>query len=365
METYKVIFNEQENKGVYALSVVEDPAMEGLFIALNKNEEIKFAKVDEEQHILMGVALIPDKLIYRNQGGREFNITFSKDTIKDIAHAFLKNGYQKESTIEHKEPIDGVSVVESWIIEDETHDKSRAFGFDYPVGSWMATMKVDNKELWTEYVKTGKIKGFSIDGAFGLEKIKLSNMSEKKESKNILQEFTEVIKTLLGSDKKEEALKLGSVKLDNDVTIEFEGERLEVGKEVYIKDEDGQNVPLPDGDYKTLEGFEFEVREGIVVEKEIKREEEVKEEIIEQKDAFDIKSALANLLTQLNTHTDEKIEALKVEFSKQIKAKDEEIKTLKEEPAEKKKVHTAELSNQTEPKNSKQRLLNTIKNVKE
>src|SRR5690554_3514782 len=110
METYEVIYNENTDKGVYALSVVESPAMEGEFIFLNKQEEIKLAEVDKEQRILMGVALIPDKLIYRNQGGKEFNIMFSASTIKDIAHGFLKNGNQGNSTIEHETKLSGVSV---------------------------------------------------------------------------------------------------------------------------------------------------------------------------------------------------------------------------------------------------------------
>lgn len=372
METYKVVFNEEKDKGVYALSVVEDPAMEGLFITLNKQEDFKLAKVDEEQRILMGVALIPDKLIYRNQGGREFNIVFSKDTIKNIAHAFLKNGNQGNSTIEHETKLSGVSVVESWIIEDEQYDKSRKFGFDYPVGSWMATMKVDNNELWQDYVKTGKIKGFSIDGMFGLEKVNLNNvnMDEPKEKRNILQELADAFKTILSSEKKEvtEEVKLGSAKLDNEAIIEFDGDNLEVGKSVYIKNDDGENIPLPDGDYKTMDGFEFDVRDGIVVEKEVK--EKIKEEVIEQSAEFDIKQALNDLLTKLNKDVDNKIEELKAEFTKQLADKDEVIKDLNKEleetPASKPIKHTAELSKEKEfePRNAQERILHTIKNLK-
>lgn len=372
METYRVTFNENQDKGVYALSVVEDPAMEGMFIALNKDEEIKLAKVNEEQRILMGVALIPDKLIYRNQGGREFNITFSKETIKDIAHAFLKNGYQRESTIEHETPIDGVSVVESWIIEDEQHDKSRAYGFDYPIGSWMATMKVDNQEVWNDFVKTGKIKGFSIDGMFGLEKVNLNNanMSETKEnSTNVILSAIQEIKALFTTSKEEfkEEVKFGSVQLENDVTVEFDGEVLEMGKEVYIKDEDENRVPLPNGDYKTLENFEFSVVDGIATEKTIEEVQEVKEDVvIKQSNEFDIKQALQDLLTQLNKDVDDKIAELEAKFSKQIEEKEKEIEELKKEPASKKIVHTAELSKERtiEPRTAQERILETLQNLK-
>lgn len=362
METYEVIFNEGTDKGVYALSVVENPAMEGEFIALNKHEEIKLAEVDREQRILMGVALIPDKLIYRNQGGKEFNITFSSDTIKKIAHAFLKNGYQGNSTIEHENKINGVSVVESWIIDDEKHDKSRAYGFDYPKGSWMATMKVDNEELWQDYVKTGKIKGFSIDGLFRLEKIKLSDMSETKS--NILTELASAIKALLSTEKADEEVKvqLGEVVLDNGSTITFEGDTLEVGKEVFIKD-DEENVPLPNGDYATEDGFLFSVVDGVVTGRV---QEEVQEELESQE--VDVKKVLSDLITKLSADFDEKIESLKVEFSKQIEEKDEVIKSLEtklsETPASEPIKQKVELKDDYQPRTKQERILQTILNQK-
>lgn len=358
-----MIFNEGTDKGVYALSVVENPAMEGEFIALNKHEEIKLAEVDREQRILMGVALIPDKLIYRNQGGKEFNITFSSETIKKIAHAFLKNGYQGNSTIEHENKINGVSVVESWIIEDETHDKSRAYGFDYPKGSWMATMKVDNEELWQDYVKTGKIKGFSIDGLFRLEKIKLSDMSETKS--NILTELASAIKALLSTEKADEEVKvqLGEVVLDNGTTITFEGDALEVGKEVFIKDNE-ENVPLPNGDYATEDGFIFSVVDGIVTERV--QEEEVKEELESQE--VDVKKVLSDLITKLSADFDAKLETLKTELKSEVEKKDAVIKELEtklaETPASEPIKHKVELKDDFQPRNKKERILQTILNQK-
>jgi len=165
MKTYLAKFNPKVNGGVYAISLVENPAMEGLFIALSKQEEIKFAEVDKEQRILMGLVLEPNKPVYRNQGGEEFNIVFNEETIKELSHNFFKLGYQQNSTIEHEKEnkIDGVTFVESWIVEDSEIDKSANFGFSYPKGSWIATMKVDSDEVWNNYVKTGKVQGFSVD----------------------------------------------------------------------------------------------------------------------------------------------------------------------------------------------------------
>ena len=91
MELYEVIFDPKKDRGIYALSVVNDPAMESMFIALNKDDkpieaEIQLAEVNKEQRILLGVALIPDKPVYRNQDGKEFFITFPKETISIWAY---------------------------------------------------------------------------------------------------------------------------------------------------------------------------------------------------------------------------------------------------------------------------------------
>ena len=56
--------------------------------------------------------------------------------------------------------------MESWIVESETQDKSRLYNLNVPIGTWMGTVKVNNDEIWNEYVKTNKVKGFSIEGYF-------------------------------------------------------------------------------------------------------------------------------------------------------------------------------------------------------
>ena len=47
----------------------------------------------------MGLVLEPNKPIYRNQGGEEFNIIFNKQTIKDLSYNFFKSSHQNNSTI--------------------------------------------------------------------------------------------------------------------------------------------------------------------------------------------------------------------------------------------------------------------------
>ena len=118
-----ILDEEQDDIGVDAISIVESPAIESDFVAL-KNQEIKLAEVDKEKKILMGALLIPNKPIYRNGGEGEYYIYFSKDTIVKASQMFLQNGKQSNSTLEHNQALNGLTLVESWIIEDKVHDKS-------------------------------------------------------------------------------------------------------------------------------------------------------------------------------------------------------------------------------------------------
>ena len=190
-----LIDEEQLFSGIEAISIVDQPAIEENFIALSKQHEIKLAQVDEEKRILMGAALVPDKNIYRRDGEEEYYIYFSKDTVRQASQLFLMRGNQNKSTLEHQAELHGLSVVESWIIEDEVHDKSRKYDMDLPIGTWMVSMKVNNDEVWNDYVKTGLVKGFSIEGYFKdkLEMSAIDDVENEEEATEILLEIANSI----------------------------------------------------------------------------------------------------------------------------------------------------------------------------
>ena len=129
-----IIDEEQILSGVQANSIVEAPAIESEFITLKKEEELKLAKIDEEKKILMGPALIPNKTIFRKSGEEEYYIYFSKDTVRKVSEMYLTKGNQNNSTLEHNFDLEGLSVVESWIVEGEK-DKTREYGLNVPLGS--------------------------------------------------------------------------------------------------------------------------------------------------------------------------------------------------------------------------------------
>ena len=189
MRIVELIIDEKEDlSGVEAISVVEFPAIEENFIALN--QQLQLAKVDDEKRILMGAALIPNKNIYRRNGEDEYYIFFSDATVKKASELFLMNSNQNNATLEHQKKINDLSVVESWIVEDTEMDKSKKYGLNAPVGSWMVSMKVNNDTIWNDFVKTGKVKGFSIEGYFA-DKLEMSLQKEQEEE--LITKIKEII----------------------------------------------------------------------------------------------------------------------------------------------------------------------------
>ena len=191
-----IIDEEAMLSGIEAISIVDRPAIEEHFIALSKEDKVELAKVDEEKRVLMGAALIPNKNIYRQNEDEEYYIFFSDDTVRQASELFLMRGNQNKSTLEHQADLHGLSVVESWIIEDETHDKSRKYGMNLPVGTWMVSMKVNNDEVWEDYVKTGKVSGFSIEGYF-TDRVEMSQDDElnSPEAISLLEEISDALES--------------------------------------------------------------------------------------------------------------------------------------------------------------------------
>mgnify|MGYP002522797493 CR=1 FL=1 len=155
----------------YAISLVESPAIEEQFVALSKEEEKQEVYLEADtKYMVYGAVLVPDKDIYRNDGEKEFYISFTKESIEKMSQDFMKEYRQKEVTLDHEEAANEVTVVESWIKADLFKDKSVALGLNetLPVGTWFAGMKVNNIETWNR-IKAGELKGFSVESLISLE----------------------------------------------------------------------------------------------------------------------------------------------------------------------------------------------------
>jgi hypothetical protein len=245
--------------GVEAISLVREPAIEVNWVAFNKQGKTKavhLAQVDEEQRTLIAPALIPDLKIvrYDAETDEEYDVYFSKDTCKLASELFLKNNRANNHTFEHAEPVEGVSVVESWIVQDPKMDKANLYGFnDLNEGTWMVRAKVDNDEVWQK-IKAGEAKGLSIEGYF-LDR--MEKMSKKK-SKTMLEKIYEAV--------------VGKRKFYQEVTLTTgdklvtEAEEMAAGVQVKTLDAEGQPQDADNGKYTTEGGVELEVYDGVLIE---------------------------------------------------------------------------------------------------
>jgi len=204
MDVIELIIDDKDAIGVEAISLVEHPAIEEDFIAL-KNQKTEFKTIDKDKRIVVGLALIPNKPIYRKSGDNEYYVFFSKNTVRKSAELYLKNHNSNNATLEHEIKVEGVSVVESWIVEDVEKDKTALYGLNAVEGAWAVVMRINNEEVWQD-VKKGIYKGLSIEGYF-------ADKMERPKDKDLQEELSKIeeaeaeymlsqIKAVIKSDKR-------------------------------------------------------------------------------------------------------------------------------------------------------------------
>lgn len=197
--------------GIDALSLVERPATKAMWITMSEDSKpipVEFATIDEEKRIILGPALIPNQLILREQEFRgkrqKFHIFFSEETIEKSAHRYMMKGNQSNATLEHQMKINGVTLVETWLKSDVSNDKSNAYQSlkKYPKGTWMVALKVTDDKIWNEYVKSGRVKGISIEGNFADRLVEMSQVRKPTPDelvsiiRDIVQEYMSENETL-------------------------------------------------------------------------------------------------------------------------------------------------------------------------
>lgn len=264
--------------GLNAISLVENPAVEVDFLAFAKDESAVLQFADEERHIITGIALLADTPIYRiAPDGTEYYVRFTKDCIRQLVEKYFKFGLTNSVNIEHKDNqfVDGVTMLESYIIDKERGICPSEFS-SAPDGSWVVSYKVSNLDVWNK-IKSGEVKGFSVQGLFRIIETKLEMNSNKPEEVNkeenseqqnkhnisLMSKLKEKIKALL--------MQYAAVSTDKGNLI-YNTDMLEVGSEVFVEDENGENVPAADGEYILEDGRTVVVAEGKVTE--IKEKEE-------------------------------------------------------------------------------------------
>lgn len=286
-EIYKIVINDLA-EGVYGVSLVDDPANETEFIMLSKSQKKITLSTNEEKRLLTGVVLIPNQKILRKDEntGEEYYIVFEEKEIRELSENFFKNSNHKNSTINHitSQKVNGLTYVESWIVEDPMNDKSNALGFSgLPKGTWIMSAKIDNDEIW-EKAKNGEIKGFSIDSILMMEKIEM-NKNNKIIKKEKMSVFKKIVKML-------SQIKLASVETDAGVIT---ADSFELGEVVFLNDlvyadatfeYEGNTISTDvDGVIVSIEALEtIELEDEVTIEEEIA--DELVDVVIEEADAI-------------------------------------------------------------------------------
>lgn len=204
--------------------------------------------------------MIPNKLIYRRdeKTGEEYSVYFTAGTVRNSAYDYLKTNRQHNTTLEHEASVEGVTLVESWIVEG-AHDKALHLGYDVPVGTWMVALRVDNDAVW-QMVKEGAFQGFSIEGFF-IEQMAKQPAKHGHKSK-MKMNLVDRVRAMMKPQKFATAnMAEGEGTITNGKETDFA-----VGDELFVVTPEGENLPLPDGEYPIEGGAVLIVAEGVLSE---------------------------------------------------------------------------------------------------
>jgi len=180
---FYIVVNDEDMTGVDAISLVESPAVEKDFLCFSENKQPVKMQFDDTKHIITGVVCLADTPIYRydNKFG-EYWVVFSKDTIQKMVEKFAKMDLFKSVNLQHDDQqfVDGIYMIESYITNKERGISPEEFA-DIPDGSWVASYKVENDDLWNEIISGDKLNGFSLQGMFQLEEKFMAQTTQPKE----------------------------------------------------------------------------------------------------------------------------------------------------------------------------------------
>lgn len=280
LKRYRLKINPKNGAIVDFISQVENPAIEVGFLKF-KDEQLE--TYNDEKMEIFGPVLIPDMPIYRrSEQMGEYEIVFKADDIKEIQMEFMKNGFQNNVNLDHSNNMADSYVFESFVSSDLIPNPEPYK--DLPMGTWYVRMKVTNKNVW-EDIKSGKRKGFSIEGVFEYlveefekhflenrttniiddqEKIKLEIMIKelfKKVFTELSKEFDEKLDDVVDESISDKVDELEVQKVDSS---NFKIDSREVGAKVEVVDSNNQLVSAPDGSYEFEDGFKFTVKSGVI-----------------------------------------------------------------------------------------------------
>jgi hypothetical protein len=344
---------EELEQGIDATALVENPAIQRNWMAFKEHKSYEFKTHNEEKRILAGALMVADFPMYRNMNGKEFFVKFSSETIEQLADRMVLNNKLTAFNFEHdaKKELADMHIQQFFIINTEL-GVNTPIGFEeLPNGSLFAFVKVNNEQVWNDYVKTGIVKGFSIEGNFAtkeefseqqiineLEQInKISNMSDALKK---LNELTDKLKARFSSEPeptkdepiKDEPVKMAEATLTDGTKVMYEGELAE-GTIVLLED----GSAAPDGEHTFEDGTVISIEGGqvVAVAKPMTEQEMAIQNLTEMVTKLETENA------ELKSNFEKSINKVEEKFSAQIKESNkltedvlELVKTLVAEPTQ-------------------------------
>jgi hypothetical protein len=347
---------EELEQGIDATALVENPAIQRNWMAFKEHKDFKFKTHNEDKRILAGALMVADFPMYRNMNGKEFFVKFSSETIEQLADRMVLNNKLTAFNFEHdsKKELADMHIQQFFIINTEL-GVNTPIGFEeLPNGSLFAFVKVNNEQVWNDYVKTGIVKGFSIEGNFAtkeefseqqiineLEQInKISNMSDALKK---LNELTDKLKAKFSSEPeppkdpiKDEPVKMAEATLTDGTKVMYEGELAE-GTIVLLED----GTAAPDGEHTFEDGTVISIKGGqvVAVAKPMTEQEMAIQKLTEmvtklETENAELKSNFEKSITESVAKVEEKFSAQIKESNKLTEDVLELVKTLVAEPTQ-------------------------------
>jgi uncharacterized protein YfcZ (UPF0381/DUF406 family) len=359
---------EELEQGVDATALVENPAIQRNWMAFKEHKDFKFKTHNEDKRILAGALMVADFPMYRNMNGKEFFVKFSSETIEQLADRMVLNNKLTAFNFEHdsKKELADMHIQQFFIINTEL-GVNTPLGFEeLPNGSLFAFVKVNNEQVWNDYVKTGIVKGFSIEGNFATKEefseqtfLKefqtIINMTDKKVATSKLDELVAKAKSLFSEDvkveekvEKEEEVKMAEATLTDGTKVMYEGELAE-GTIVLLED----GSAAPDGEHTFEDGTVISIEGGqvVAVAKPMTEQEMAIQKLTEQvtkleTENAELKSNFEKSITESVTKVEEKFSAQIKESNKLTEDVLELVKTLVADETDSKQ----KFNNQSKPK---------------
>ena len=368
IEVFELVIDTDDESGVTAIALVDQPAIDSNWMAFSQQTEYKFAVKDEEKRIIEGYFMVADLLIPRiGENGEKFFVKFSAKTIEQIREKQSRLGLNNNFNLMHdpRQIAEGVYMLDNLIIDNERGKVAPKEFEKVPNGSLWGSAKVDNDEIW-EQVKNGEFKGFSVEGMFKqLEPVTMDEetinkiiktiqdfeksiednvqLSNKQTIDNMSKETLDKVKSLIFGEETTEVaveatpevteVKLMAAELADGTMVNIEP-ALEVGAVVTVEVE-GEVAPMPNGEYPLADGTVVTVMEGAISDiKEVEAEEEEAMETEATPKAETVTEAKIRKIIESTETVFAKVETLETELS-EVKA---EFAKYKEEADTKEKA---------------------------